>query len=187
MNIAVVVLNRNYEYWDEVSLKKVLKWIMQDKIEIVASDETAEVGSVTFKIKMPLVVRLLHFVGFKPRTTTIAYSQEAVFQRDNFVCQYYHKDENGKKFRHKCTADELTLDHVVPVSRGGKSSFLNCVTSCRHCNEKIKRNRTPAEAGLELIRLPTVPKRDKNSYVIMRFNFNPNKLAHKKFMEIMGR
>lgn len=183
---AVVVLNRNYEYWSEVPVKKVLKWLCQDKIEIVAVDETAEVGSVTFKIKMPLVVRLLNFVGFKPKSTQIPYSQEAVFNRDSNTCGYWHYDDNGKRFKYKCTAADRTLDHLIPVSRGGKNTFTNTTTCCRWHNEKVKRNRTPQEAGLELIRQPVVPTRDKNSFVIMRFAFNPNKPAHKKFLELMG-
>jgi 5-methylcytosine-specific restriction endonuclease McrA len=185
---TVVVLNRNYEYWTEVSLKKVLKWLVQEKIEIIVTHETEEIGSVTFKIKMPLVVRLLKFVGFKPKSTTIPFSQEAVFNRDNNVCQFYHRDENGRKFRYKCNAEDRTIDHVVPLSQGGANSFLNTVCACRHCNEVLKKNKTPREAGLELIRIPVVPRRDKNSFVIANFTYNPKKLAHKKYMEqILGR
>lgn len=185
---TVVVLNRNYEYWTEVSIKKVLKWVCQEKVEIIVTHETEEVGSLTFKIKAPLVVRLLKFVGFKPKSATIPFSQEAVFARDNYTCQYYHRDAMDKKFRYKCQADEVTIDHVIPLSQGGANSFLNTVCACRHCNEVLKKNKTPREAGMELIRIPVIPKRDKNSFVIMHFNYNPKKLAHKKYMEqILGR
>ena len=184
----VIVLNRNFEYWREAPIKKVLTWFVQDKIEVVVEHESQEVGSVTFRIKMPLVVRLLHFVGYKPKSAIIPFSQEAVFNRDNYICQFYHKDENGKKIRYKCNYDEATIDHIVPLSHGGKSEFRNCVCACRKCNEILKKNRTPREAGLELIRIPVIPKRDKNSYVIARFNYNPKKLAHiKYFKEILGR
>jgi len=185
---TVVVLNRNYEYWTEVSIKKVLKWMSQEKIEIVVTHETEEIGSVSLRIKMPLVVRLLKFVGFKPKTETIPFSNEAVFARDHDYCQFYHFDENGKKFKHKCNSTDRTIDHLTPLSRGGKNnSFLNEVTACRHCNEVIKRNRTPKECGLELIRAPFIPKRDKNSFVVARFTYNPKKLAHKKYLEqILG-
>ena len=183
---TVVVLNRNYEYWTEVSVKKVLKWISQEKIEIVVTHETEEVGSVSLRIKMPLVVRLLKFVGFKPKSETIPFSQEAVFYRDNNVCQYWHRDEMGKKFKYQCNADDRTIDHVIPLSRGGRNNdFMNEVCACRHCNEIIKRNRTPDEVGLELIRKPFIPKRDKNSFVIARFAFNPAKLAHKRYFEVI--
>lgn len=160
----------------------------QEKIEIIVAHETEEIGSVSLKIKMPLVVRLLKFVGFKPKSEKIPFSQEAVFNRDNFICQYYHRDVMGKKFRYKCQADEVTIDHVIPLSQGGANSFLNTVCACRHCNEVLKKNKTPRDAGMELIRIPVIPKRDKNSFVIMHFNYNPKKLSHKKYMEqILGR
>ena len=182
---SVVVLNRNFEYWTETDIHKVLKWIVQKKVEIVVSHETEEVGSVEFRVKVPFVVRLLKFVGYKPKTESIQYSAEAVFQRDNYYCQYWHYDKKGKRYKHQCDSDECTLDHVYPSSRGGETSFLNCVTACHECNINIKKNMTPEEAGLELVRKPFVPIRDKSSFVIMRFAFNPNKVAHKKYREVV--
>jgi len=185
---TVVVLNRNYEYWTEVPIKKVLKWMSLEKIEIVVTHETQEIGSISLRIKTPLVVRLLKFVGFKPKSETIPFSNEAVFQRDNNCCMYWHKDDKGNKFKYKCTSEDRTIDHVIPLSKGGRNtSFLNEVTACRYCNEVLKKNRTPKEAGLELIREPFIPKRDKNSFVIARFVYNPRKLAHKRYLEqILG-
>ena len=180
---TVIVLNRNYEYWTEVSLHKVLKWWLQEKIEIVATHETEEIGSVSFRIKMPLVVRLLKFVGFKPKSEKIPFSQEAVFHRDGNICQFYHKDANGKRFRFKCDAENRTIDHVIPLSQGGTNDFRNTVCACRHCNEVLKKNKTPKEAGLELIRIPVIPHRDKNSFVIANFTYNPKKISHKKYLE----
>jgi 5-methylcytosine-specific restriction endonuclease McrA len=186
--MSVIVLNRNYEFWTEAPIKKVLKWFCQDKIEIVVTHETEEVGSVTFRIKMPLVVRLLNFVGYKPKSEIIPFSQEAIFNRDNNVCQYYHKDEMGKKFRYKCNFEDRTVDHVIPVSQGGKSEFRNCVCACRTCNEILKKNKTPREAGMELIRIPVIPKRDKHSYVQATFTFNPKNLAHVKYLrDVLGK
>lgn len=181
----VIVLNRNYEFWTEVSIKKVLKWMVQNKIEIIVTHDTEEVGSVKLRMKMPLVVRLLNFIGYKPKSEIIPYSQEAVFNRDNFTCQYHHHDEDGKRYRYKCSEEDLTIDHILPVSRGGNSNFLNCVTACRNCNEKIKKNKTPIEAGLQLIRIPVIPKRDKNSFIVARFLYNPKKTTHKAFFEYM--
>ncbi|MBF0554408.1 MAG: HNH endonuclease [Nitrospirae bacterium] len=180
---SVIVLNRNFEYWTEVNLRKVLKWLVQEKIEIVLVDESKEIGSIEYRIKMPLVVRLMKFVGFRPKSEKIPFSTEAVFNRDDNTCQYWHFDEKGKKFKYKCNTDDRTLDHVFPESRGGRKTFENSVCACRNCNERIKKNRTPEEAGMELIRKPVVPHRDKNSFVIMRFAFNPKKLSHKKFIE----
>lgn len=179
----VIVLNRNYEYWTEVSLNKVLKWMSKDKIEIVVSHDEKEVGSVELRIKMPIIVRLIKFIGYKPRTEVVKYSQEAVFQRDDNFCMYWHFDGKGKKFKYKCTTEDRTIDHVTPLSRNGKSGFENEVCACRNCNEVIKRNKTPDEAGLELIRKPFVPRRDKHSMVVMRFSFNPSNPAHRLYKE----
>lgn len=198
---SVVVLNRNYQYWTEVSLRKVMAWFVKDKIEIILSDETKEIGSIEFRIKMPLVVRLLNFVGYKPKKEAILYSPEAVYERDNDVCQYWHIDDHGRRFKYICgTADirngedftedegERTVDHILPTSKGGKSdSFENTVCSCRYHNEKVKKNHLPQEVGLELIRKPYVPKRDRNSYVTVKFHFNRNKKAHLAYLEkILG-
>ncbi|MFW6272268.1 MAG: HNH endonuclease [bacterium] len=184
---TVVVLTKNFQYHGEVDVKKVISWIVKNKIEVIIEHDTHEIGSVNFKIKMPLVVRLLTFIGYKPKSTYVPYSGNAVFNRDNNYCQYWHYDENGNKFKYKCTINDRTIDHIIPISRGGaRNSFKNTVCSCRTCNEKIKKNRTPQEAGLTLIREPTVPIRDKDSFVMVRFAFNPNKLSHRMFKELMG-
>ena len=180
---SVIVLNRNYEYWTEVGIQKVVKWLIKKKIEVVVSDDK-EIGSFEIRFKMPLVVRLLEFVGYKPRSEEIQYSDDAVFNRDKNECQYWHHDPvTGKRFIQKLNTETRTLDHILPVSRGGKNSFLNCVAACRECNERIKKNHTPEECGLELIRKPVVPKRNRHDYVVMRFAFNPRKLAHKVYVE----
>lgn len=185
---SVVVLNRNYQYWTEVDVKKALTWLVKNKIEIIVEHDSCEIGSINFKIKAPLVVRLLTFVGYKPKSTKVPYSSSAVFNRDNNYCQYWHKNEKGEKFKYKCSTEDLTIDHVLPTSRGGhRNSFKNTVCCCRTCNEIIKKNRTPEEAGLILIRKPFVPVRDKNSFVIMKFAFNPSKLSHKMFYNLMNK
>ena len=181
--VSVIVLKSDYDYWSEASLKKAVKWILANKAEIVEHDETKEIGSMTFRIKMPLIVRLLNFVGFKPKHEEVPFSANAVYQRDRNICQYWHKDENGKRFKYRCTVDDRTIDHVIPVSRNGKSGFANCVCACRTCNEKIKKNRLPKEAGLELIRKPEAPKRDKSVMVKIVFPYNPKKKTHNIYLE----
>jgi 5-methylcytosine-specific restriction endonuclease McrA len=178
---SVIVLNRNYQFWTEVSLKKALKWFVANKIEVVVSHETESVGSIALKIKMPLVVRLLNFVGFKPKKEKIPFSANAVYERDNNFCQYWHYNDEGKRFKHKCTVQDRSIDHILPESRGGKNGFLNCICACKHCNERKKKNKTPKEAGLELIRKPFIPKRDIHSFVIMRFILNEKKYSHKVY------
>ncbi|MDO8641375.1 MAG: HNH endonuclease signature motif containing protein [Nitrosarchaeum sp.] len=185
--MSVVVLNKNFQYWTEVDIKKVFKWLLNDKIEIVVSDTSEEVGGITFKIPKPLVVRLLEFVGYKVKKSEIGWSKEAVFIRDENICQYWHHDDRGRQFKYKCSNSERTLDHIKPLSKGGVNSFENCVCSCRWHNITIKRNRLPEEAGMKLIRQPVIPRRIKGDYVYITFKYNPQQPAHKAYVEnILG-
>lgn len=180
---SVLVLTAANDYWAEVSVKKALKWAVAGKINILEQDDSQEVGSMTFKIKLPLIVQLLEWMGYKPKREEVSFSANAVYQRDRNFCQYWHKDENGKRFKHRCTVDDRTIDHIMPVSRGGKGGFLNCVCACRHCNERIKKNRTPKEAGLVLIQEPKVPKRSRDDWVRITFPFRPGKKTHTIYLE----
>jgi hypothetical protein len=78
-----------------------------------------------------------------------------LFRRDRHVCAYCSGEFSFLR---------LTRDHIVPMSRGGRDSWMNVVTACRHCNG-IKRNRTPEESGLQLIYAPYVP--NKAEYLIL--------------------
>lgn len=78
-----------------------------------------------------------------------------LFRRDRHVCAYCGGEFNFLR---------LTRDHITPVSRGGRDTWMNVVTACRHCNG-VKRNRTPEESGIELIYAPYVP--NKAEYLIL--------------------
>lgn len=75
-------------------------------------------------------------------------TRKNIYWRDKYTCQYC-----ANKFTYK----KLTLDHVIPKSRGGGKGWLNLVTACDCCNQK-KANKTPSEAGMELITIPYIPK-----------------------------
>lgn len=189
----VIVLTKYWAFWGERPLRDAVRLVIKGKVEVVKADESRHIKTGisrkegVFKIPAPLVIRLLDFGGVKIKSEEIKYSKEAVFQRDNFCCQYYHFDNNGRKFIHKCSPDEITIDHVIPKCQGGADkSFTNSVTCCNEHNVVIKKGRTPKEAGLELVRKPTIPKRNKGDMVVFRFQFNPDSIAHKAFQEIMG-
>jgi hypothetical protein len=76
-------------------------------------------------------------------------SNRELFRRDRHTCAYC-----GGEFGYL----KLTRDHITPASRGGRDVWMNVVTACRHCNG-LKRNRTPEEAGVELIYTPYIPNR----------------------------
>lgn len=77
----------------------------------------------------------------------LRYSKRNVFMRDQLCCQYCNR---------RFFAAELTIDHIVPRSRGGTTDYLNCVACCKPCNSK-KDNRTPSEASMQLMGPPRVP------------------------------
>lgn len=100
-------------------------------------------------VLQPEVVTLARFAGFPNRG--VPFSRRAVYERDNGRCQYCNRPVHKR---------DMTLDHVVPVSRGGGNTWLNCVLACVPCNQR-KADRTPAEAGMALRREPEVPTRSQ--------------------------
>jgi hypothetical protein len=79
-----------------------------------------------------------------------------LFRRDQNLCLYC-----GGEF----PIDQLSRDHILPVSRRGADTWTNCVTACKRCNHR-KSNRTPEEAGMELIAIPFVPNRHEFFYLV---------------------
>lgn len=181
---SVIVLTKNYQYWTEIGIEKFLRLWELNKIEILVEREDREIHGVSISIKLPAVIRLLEFVGYKVRYDKVDYAKHKVWERDNFTCQYFHHDNEGKPFQHRCKPEEMTIDHVLPKCMGGRDSFENCVTACRVCNIEIKRGRTPEQAGLKLIKKPTVPPHQrKGDMVVVHFSFNPSRISHKYYWE----
>ncbi len=103
------------------------------------------IRTITYKIRIPRVILLLIYDRFPPRR--VKFTRKNIYKRDENTCQYC-----GKKFK----PQDLNLDHVVSLSRGGKDSWENVVCSCVPCNLR-KGSRTLAEAGMSLIRTPKRP------------------------------
>ncbi len=114
------------------------------KVEIV-EEYDHHIRSISIAIKAPAVVRLLGYT--KRHKGTPPLSRANIFARDNFECQYC-----GTSLR----ANEATLDHVVPRSKRGVTSWTNIVTCCNKCNRK-KGGRTPKEARMPLRKIPVKP------------------------------
>jgi 5-methylcytosine-specific restriction endonuclease McrA len=115
-----------------------------DKVEVLEESDR-EVHAVSLSIKVPSVVRLMGFVRFRRKEAR--YSRKNVYARDKYRCQYCGEQH---------PQDELTCDHVIPRSRGGRTEWENIVTCCVSCNRR-KGGRTPSEAGLKLVRTPARP------------------------------
>ncbi len=103
------------------------------------------VASPSISVPLPAVVRLRRLVPNLRRG--VKFSRANVFSRDGYTCQYCA----SKKSR-----SELSFDHVLPRTHGGRTGWENIVTACRPCNLK-KRNRTPEQAGMRLLRKPVRP------------------------------
>jgi len=139
-----VVLNGDYTFLNTVDWKRAVALFMKGKTEVLKfSERPIRNGAGKVVMKVPLVMRLIKFIRsiYKSR---VPFTKKNVFVRDKFRCAYC-----GAK-------DILTIDHVIPVSRGGKTTFDNCVASCKSCNSN-KGNRIPSEANMFLKKQPYSP------------------------------
>ncbi len=119
-------------------------WDDWARIQPAADGEFIQAISQRFCV--PEIVSLMHFDRL-PRST-VTFSRRNIFKRDKYTCQYC-----GAQPLH----DELTIDHVVPRSRGGQSNWENCVLACVACNH-AKADRTPDESGKRLRKAPVRPR-----------------------------
>jgi 5-methylcytosine-specific restriction endonuclease McrA len=142
----VLVLNASWEPYRVVSWQRAILLLMGGKIEVLDSYEIL-VRSPSVSLQIPSVVRMKKFVIPKRRNAIVRFSRQHVFLRDDHRCQYC---------RNVFPAKDLTLDHVVPVVRGGKKTWSNIVTCCAGCNQR-KGARTPYEAGFVGFRAPREP------------------------------
>ncbi|WP_402464153.1 HNH endonuclease [Isoptericola aurantiacus] len=140
----VLVLNAGYEPLHRVSMKHAITMLVREVAVVEESVEGVQFGP----FPLPRVLRLVRYVtmrwlyrgGGRPPVT-----KEGVKRRDG-ECAY-------------CGGPAQTVDHVVPRSRGGDSSWLNLVAACTVCNHR-KADRTPVEAGMPLHLTPYVPPVD---------------------------
>jgi 5-methylcytosine-specific restriction endonuclease McrA len=144
VNYAVLVLNASYEVINVCNLKRAISLIFKG-IAIVEEESELVLRSPTMSMQIPAVIRLLRYV--KIPYHRVKFSRKNVLIRDNYTCQYC-----CEKFK----VGDLTLDHVVPLSRGGWDGWDNVVVACRSCNNK-KGDRIPEEAGMRLIGRPRLP------------------------------
>jgi 5-methylcytosine-specific restriction endonuclease McrA len=141
--LKVLVLNTTYEPLNVCSLRRALVLMLKDKAEVVEQSGRT-VHSERRDFAAPHVIRLRTYVAV-PRAATKRISRRAVFARDRFRCQYCGSQKH------------LTVDHVVPRSKGGGDEWDNVVTSCAPCNLR-KGDRLLHAAGMSLKRRPRPPE-----------------------------
>ncbi len=141
MQEPVLVLNATYEPINVTAVRRAMV-LMFKGVAQAEELHSAEVHSATHAHRVPSVIRLLAYRHIPQQSRAL--SRKNILLRDRNTCQFC-----GRVF----PSSELTLDHVVPRSRGGHSSWENLVACCYQCNNS-KGDRTPEEAGLKLARRP---------------------------------
>ncbi|HEX9115452.1 MAG TPA: HNH endonuclease [Anaerolineae bacterium] len=141
----VLVLNATYEPLSVVTVQRAIVLLLKEKAELIEAAEE-RLHAARASLPVPLVIRLVYYVRI-PRTLRLAPSRRTVMARDNYTCQYCGATPGRAS---------LTLDHILPRSRGGLTIWDNVVTACRACNLK-KGDRTPDEVGMALRRDPGRP------------------------------
>ncbi len=139
----VLVLNASYEPLNVTSVRRAHVLVFKGKAEVLEQLEQ-QLHSASDTYPWPHVIRLVTYVNV-PRAVQRKISRRALFARDGWKCVYC--GQNGGR---------LTLDHVIPRSRGGESVWENVVTSCAPCNLR-KGNRTPEEVAMTLRTTPRTP------------------------------
>lgn len=142
MGKKVLVLNQDYTALTVCSTEKAFILVFLKKAELVTESRTEKLRTVSVSFPMPSIIRLHRYIHLPYKGVIL--TRQNIFKRDGHKCQYCG------------THEDLTLDHVMPKSRGGKSSWDNLVTACRRCNAK-KGDYTPEEATMLLKQKPYKP------------------------------
>jgi 5-methylcytosine-specific restriction endonuclease McrA len=142
INSPVLVLNQNYDPLNVCRARRAVVLLFDGKAEMLENG-SGFIQSVSSTFPLPSVIRLHNLIKrpqLKPKLT-----RTEVFYRDRYTCQYCGKETK-----------QLTLDHVMPRSRGGEHAWQNVVSACTACNRR-KAGRTPEEARMKLTRQPAPP------------------------------
>lgn len=160
---ATLVLNRSWRPVHVTTVRRALCMLFREAARVVepvtlstftfeewleqpVGDDTTVIRSPSVRLSAPEVVLLVHYDRVPCHEAP--FTRRNLFLRDEFTCQYCGK---------KCNSDHLSVDHVLPRSRGGSTSWENCVLACVLCNAK-KADRTLKEVGFRLLRPPVRPR-----------------------------
>jgi 5-methylcytosine-specific restriction endonuclease McrA len=157
-----LVLNRSWQPVHVATVARSLTMLWNESAYVVDPDDFQQhtwadwarlaprdgepfIRAVSFRLRVPEVLTLRRHD--RPRQNAVTFSRRNVFKRDHTTCQYCGARPGS---------EELTIDHIVPRSQGGLTTWENCVLACVSCNAR-KANRTPDQAGMKLRRLPFRP------------------------------
>jgi len=142
-NGKVLVLNQSYEPISICSPRKAIVLIFLSKAEIIAEYPNKKIRTINNSYTFPSVIKLKTYIKIPFKNVEL--SRKNIIKRDGNRCQYC-----GRK------SLEMTVDHIIPKSRGGQETWENLTSACIKCNN-IKGNRTPEEAGMKLLSKPRKP------------------------------
>lgn len=138
---SVLVLNADYTPINVTSFKRGFNLLYKGKAEVVkGTDEIIACGTGT--IKRPVIIRLNNYIKYKARKIRV--NRHRIMRRDGYSCVYCGSKKN------------LTIDHIIPKSKGGGNTWTNLVTCCSPCNLK-KGDKLLHESGLVMIKTPSEP------------------------------
>ena len=161
------MLNATYEPLSVISQPRAINLVLAGKVEVVESDSML-IRSQHMSFPAPSVIRLRYYVRI-PFNLPVPLSRRAIFLRDEYACQYC-STQPGK--------ENLTIDHILPRSRGGRTDWENVVTACAPCNRR-KGNRTPEEAHMALLQKPVRPR-----FWAMALAMGPSNEVWRKYLYI---
>lgn len=142
VNKAVLVLNQNYEPLNVCNVRRAIVLVIDGKAEILEA-HSAVVATTSRRFPSPSVIRLIYMIR-RPRPR-VKLTRREVFIRDGYTCQYCGR-ETG----------DLTIDHIIPRSRGGPHTWDNLVAACKPCNHR-KGGKSVGEARMQLRTIPREP------------------------------
>lgn len=142
MDQKVLILNQDFSAFALCSIQKAFVLLYLEKAEMIHKSHSGVIRTISTTFPIPSIIRLQRYVHIPYKG--ISLSRHNIMKRDQYQCLYCGSNKN------------LTLDHLMPKSRGGDASWTNLVTACMRCNTK-KGDRTPEEAGLTLKEKPRKP------------------------------
>jgi 5-methylcytosine-specific restriction endonuclease McrA len=162
LELPTLVLNRHWQPVHVTNVVRALVLLWNDTARVVEPEEYRLytwddwaaleptdgrpcIRAARLRLRVPEVISLTHYDRLP--STAVTFSRRNVAKRDHYTCQYCGAQPGG---------EAITIDHVVPRSQGGTSSWTKCVAACDACNTR-KADRTPEQAGMRLRRSPARP------------------------------
>ncbi|HYG39793.1 MAG TPA: HNH endonuclease [Cytophagales bacterium] len=154
MGRKVLVLNQDFRAVTVCNVQRAFLLVYLEKADLISEVPDHQLRSITATFPMPSIIRLRKYVNLPYRGVVL--TRHNIFKRDGLKCQYCGSPDN------------LTLDHVIPKSRGGSSNWDNLITACKSCNSK-KGDYIPEEISMVPFKRPFKP-----SFIMFLRDFSGN-------------